>query len=46
MLESIIAKICNFLGDVYGFEYEDLQRSCGLTTAEVTAVREIVEDQE
>lgn len=44
MLESIIAKLCNYLGDIYGLDYEDLKDSCGLTTSEVERVKEIVED--
>lgn len=45
MLEAIIAKLCNYLGDIYGFDYDDLQQSCGLTSSEIEAVKEIVEDK-
>lgn len=45
MLEAIIAKLCNYLGDIYGFDYDDLQHSCNLTPSEVERVKEIVEDR-
>jgi hypothetical protein len=45
MLESIIAKLCNYLGDIYGFDYEDLKQCCGLTDYEIDAVKEIIEDR-
>ena len=44
MLESIIAKLCNYLGDIYGWDYDDLRHSCGLTSDEIERVKEIVED--
>jgi hypothetical protein len=46
MNESIIAKLCNYLGDIYGFDYDDLKHSCGLTDYEVERVKEIVKDME
>lgn len=45
MLESIIAKLCNYLGDIYGFDYDDLEQVCGLDKYEVERVKEIVEDR-
>jgi hypothetical protein len=44
MLEAIIAKLCNYLGDIYGFDYEDLKQCCGLTDYEIERIKEIVED--
>lgn len=44
MLESIIAKLCNYLGDIYGLDYDDLKQCCGLTDYEIERVKEIVED--
>lgn len=44
MLESIIAKLCSHLGDIYGYDYEDLKQSCDLTDYEVERIKEIVED--
>ena len=45
MLETIIAKLCNYLGNSYGFDYDDLRHCCGLTQSEVERVQEIVEDR-
>ena len=45
MLEAIIAKLCNYLGDIYGWDYDDLQHCAGLTNSEVERVKEIVEDR-
>lgn len=45
MLETIIAKLCAYLGDVYGWEYDDLKENCGLTDYEIERVKEIVEDK-
>ena len=44
MLESIIRKLCNYIGDYYGLDYDDLQQSCGLTTYEIERVKEILDD--
>lgn len=44
MLESIIKKLCNYLGDSYGLDYEDLRQSCNLTNYEIERLKEIVED--
>ena len=46
MLESIIKKLCNYLGDIYGLDYDDLQYSCGLSAYEVDIVKEIVESND
>lgn len=45
MLETIIAKLCNYLGDIYGMDYDDLKYSCNLTDYEIERVKEIVEEQ-
>lgn len=45
MLESIIAKLCCYLGDIYGFDYEDLKYTCGLNEYELERVVEIMEDR-
>lgn len=44
MLESIIRKLCNYLGDTYGLDYEDLKYSCDLDNYEIERVKEIIED--
>lgn len=44
MLESIIAKLCNYLGDIYGMDYDDLADCCKLTSNEIERIKEIVED--
>lgn len=44
MLETIIKKLAFYLGNNYGFDYEDLKQSCGLTDYEAERVKEIVED--
>ena len=44
MLESIIAKLCHYLGDVNGWDYDDLRYCCHLTEYEIERVKEIVED--
>lgn len=46
MLETIIKKLCNYLGDIYGLDYEDLLYSCGLSSYEISIIKEIVEDNE
>lgn len=46
MLESIIAKLCNYLGDICGLDYDDLKHSCNLTDYEIERVKEIVEDKQ
>ena len=46
MLENIIRKLCNYLGDNYGFDYDDLMHSCNLSQYEIECIREIVEDEE
>lgn len=46
MLEAIIAKLCFYLGDVCGLDYNDLKASCKLTDYEIERVIEIVEDTE
>lgn len=45
MLETIIAKLCHYLGDIYGFDYDDLKESCGLDDYEIERIKEIVEDK-
>ena len=45
MLESIITKLCNYLGDIYGMDYEDLKYSCGLNDYEVERVKELMEER-
>lgn len=44
MLESIIRKLCNYLGDNCGLDYDDLRYSCNLTDYEIERIKEIVED--
>jgi hypothetical protein len=44
MLESIIAKLCNYLGDYCGMDYDDLKQCCNLNDYEIERVKEIVED--
>lgn len=46
MLETIIAKICCYLGDIQGWDYDDLKYTCGLTDSEIKCVKEIVEDRQ
>lgn len=46
MLEDIIRKLCNYLGDAYGFDYEDLKHSCNLTDYEIEYIKDIVEEQD
>ena len=45
MLETIIAKLLNYLGDTCGFDYDDLQHSCDLTFDEMNRCKEIVDEQ-
>ena len=44
MLKTIITKLCAYLGDTQGFEYDDLKENCGLTDHEIETIKEIVED--
>lgn len=44
MLESIIKKLCNYLGDAFGMDYDDLKHCCKLTDTEISYVKEILED--
>ena len=46
MLEAIIRKLCNYLGDTYGFDYEDLKYSCNLTDYEIEYIKDIMEEQD
>lgn len=44
MLESIIMKLCHYLGDIYGMDYDDLKDCCNLNDYEIERIKEIVED--
>ena len=44
MLETIIAKLLYYLGDNFGYDFEDLKTSCDLTQYEVERCEEIVAD--
>ena len=44
MLEEIIAKLLYYLGDNYGYDFEDLKTSCGLTQYETERCEEILAD--
>lgn len=44
MLESIIYKLCNYLGDYYGLDYDDLVHCCNLTDYEIERIKEIIDD--
>lgn len=44
MLKTIIAKLLYYLGDNFGYDFEDLKTSCDLTRDEVERCEEIVAD--
>lgn len=41
MLENIIAKLLFYLGDNFGYDFEDLKTSCNLTQYEAERCEEI-----
>ena len=44
MLESIIAKCLFYLGNAWGFDWDDLKRAVNLTNDELERCKEIVEE--
>lgn len=44
MLEEIICKLLNYLGDSCGMDYDDLHYAVGLTNQEVDRCKELVEE--
>ena len=44
MLEGIICKLLNYLGDYCGIDYDDLYYTVRLTTQEVDECKEIIEE--
>lgn len=44
MLETIILKLLNYLGDNYGFDCDDLQYSVGLNNDEVDRCRDLIRE--
>lgn len=44
MLEQIIVKLLNYLGDSCGFDYDDCKYAAGLTDQEVERCKELIEE--
>lgn len=44
MLEQIILKLLNYLGDYCGFDWDDCKHSLGLTDQEIERCKELIEE--
>lgn len=44
MLEEIICKLLNYLGDYCGFDWDDCKYSLGLTDQEIERCKELIEE--